>query len=62
VVIFHKETTFQAGTMAARQHLYGAVRFLDAPYSSFQIVRGLNSPPSDADLTVLEQVVRSFKS
>jgi hypothetical protein len=62
VVVFHKETTFQAGTMAARQHLYGAVRFLDAPYSSFQIVRGLNSPPSDADLTVLEQVVRSFKS
>jgi hypothetical protein len=62
VVVFHKETTFQSGAMAARQHLYGALRFLDAPYSSFQIVRGLNTPPSDADVTVLEQVVRSFKS
>ena len=62
VVVFHKETTFQTGAMAARQHLFGAVRFLDAPYSSFQIVRGLNSPPSDTDLAVLEQVVRSFKS
>jgi hypothetical protein len=62
VVVFHKETTFQAGTIAGRQHLFGAVRFLDAPYSSFQIVRGLNSPPSDTDLTVLDQVVQSFKS
>ena len=62
LVVFHKETTFQSGAMAARQHVFGALRFLDPPYSSFQTVRGSNSPPSETDLTVLEQVVRSFKS
>jgi hypothetical protein len=62
VVVFHKEATFQSGAMSARQHLFGALRFLDAPYSSLQIVRGLNTPPSEADLAVLEQIVRSFKS
>lgn len=62
VAVFHKEATFQSGTAIARQHLFGAVRFLDAPYSSFQIVRGLTSPPAEADLSVLEQIVRSFKS
>jgi hypothetical protein len=62
VAVFHKEATFQSGKFSARQHLFGVLRFLDAPYSSLQIVRGLNSPPSEADLAVLEQIVRSFKS
>jgi hypothetical protein len=60
VAVFRKEATFQSGAMSARQHLFGAVRFLDAPYSSFQLVRGLNVPPSPADLDALERVVRSF--
>ena len=46
--------------MSARQHLFGAVRFLDAPYSSFQLVRGAAAAPSTADLDLLERVVRSF--
>jgi hypothetical protein len=60
VAVFHKETTFESGTMSARQHLFGALRFLDAPYSSFQLVRGAATAPSAADLDVLERVVRSF--
>ena len=60
VAVFHKETTFESGAMSARQHLFGAVRFLDAPYSSFQLVRGAAAAPSTADLDLLERVVRSF--
>ena len=60
VAVFHKEATFEAGTVSARQHLFGAVRFLDAPYSSFQLVRGALSAPSSDDLDVLDRLVRSF--
>ena len=60
VAVFHKETTFESGTMSARQHVFGALRFLDAPYSSFQLVRGATAGPSKADLDLLERVVRSF--
>ncbi len=60
VAVFHKETTFESGRVSARQHLFGAVRFLAAPYSSFQFVRGLNTPPSAADLQTAERLVRSF--
>jgi hypothetical protein len=62
VAVFHKEATLAAGVASGRQHLFGAVRFLDAPYSSFQLVRGLSSPPSDVDLDVLERIVRSFSA
>ena len=60
VAVFHKETTFESGTVSARQHIFGALRFLAAPYSSFQIVRGLNAPPAAADLDAAERLVRSF--
>ena len=60
VAVFHKEATFESGAMSARQHLFGAVRFLDAPYSSFQLIRGATAAPSAADLDVIERVVRSF--
>ena len=60
VAVFHKEATFESGRMSARQHIFGAVRFLDPPYSSFQVVRGTATPPPSADLDVLERIVRSF--
>jgi hypothetical protein len=59
--VFHKEATFSSGRASARQHLYGAIRFLDAPYSPFQIVRGATTRPAAADLDVLARVVRSFR-
>jgi hypothetical protein len=60
VVVFHKEATFETGTMSARQHLYGAVRFLQPPYSSFQIVRGSITAPTGGDIDTLERIVRSL--
>jgi hypothetical protein len=60
VAVFHKETTFESGAVSARQHVFGAVRFLVAPYSSFQFVRGLNTPPAAAELDTAERLVRSF--
>jgi hypothetical protein len=45
-VTFDKEAAFAPG--GPRQHVYGAVRFLEAPYSTFQIIRG--GPAPDASL------------
>ena len=56
-VVFDKEAAFVPG--GPRQHVYGAVRFLEAPYSTFQIVRAGPAP----DASVLNQmtaVVRSW--
>jgi hypothetical protein len=60
VVTFHKEATFISGAMKARQHLYGAVRFLPAPYSSFQFVRGGIDPPAAGALETITRLVQSF--
>jgi hypothetical protein len=60
VVTFHKQATFSAGAATARQHLYGAVRFLSPPYSSFQFVRGSLTPPAAAVLEEMTRVVQSF--
>ena len=60
VIAFHKEATFVAGAMQGRQHIFGAIRFLTPPYSSFQIVRALPTAPSASDVEVLRQLVRSF--
>jgi hypothetical protein len=60
VAVFHKETTFESGTVSTRQHVFGALRFLAPPYSSFQFVRGLATPPAAADLDIAERIVRSF--
>ena len=40
-VTFDTEAAFAPGR--PRQHVYGAVRFLEAPYSTFQIVRAGSS-------------------
>ena len=56
-VTFDKEASFQEGT--PRQRVYGAVRFLQAPYSTFQIVRA-GQPPDAALLDQMEAVVQSW--
>ncbi|HET9194759.1 MAG TPA: hypothetical protein VFO21_17885 [Vicinamibacterales bacterium] len=61
-VTFYKEATFTSGAVSARQHIFGALRFLDAPFSAFQIVRAALAPPTDEDLDVLARIVRSFSA
>jgi hypothetical protein len=60
VVLFHKEATFRSGAVTARQHVYGALRFLPPPFSSFQIVRGGLTAPAAAELDTLRRMVASF--
>jgi hypothetical protein len=60
VITFHKEATFTAGVVRARQQLYGAIRFLPEPYSSFQFVRGALIAPAPGDLDTMTRLVQSF--
>jgi hypothetical protein len=55
-VTFDKETALQPGS--PRQHVYGAVRFLEPPDSTFQIVRAGAAP----DANVLRQMTDLVKS
>ena len=41
---FDKEVAFQE--QGPRNHLYGAIRFLREPYSTFQLIRGSPNAPS----------------
>ena len=59
-VTFHKEATFTSGGVSARQHIFGALRFLDGPFSAFHIVRAALAAPTDEELDVLARIVRSF--
>ena len=61
-VTFHKEATFVSGAVSARQHIFGALRFLDGPFSAFHIVRAALSPPTNEDLEGLARIVRSFNA
>jgi hypothetical protein len=56
-VTFDKEASFEPG--GPRQHVYGAVRFLDSPHSTFQLVRAGRAPDS-AVLGEMTAVVRSW--
>jgi len=62
VVTFHKQATFTAGAVSSRQNLYGAIRFLPPPYSSFQFVRGSLTAPDAAALADITRMVQSFIS
>ena len=55
-VTFDKEVAFQPG--GPRQHVYGAIRFLEGPYATFQIVRAGPAPGLD----VLSQMAALVKS
>ena len=56
-VTFDKEVASQPG--GPRQHVYGAVRFLEAPYATFQIVRAGPAPALDV-LSQMAALVRSW--
>jgi hypothetical protein len=56
-VTFDKAAAFQPGF--PRQHVYGAVRFLDAPYTTFQIVRA-GPAPSALVLAQMTALVNSW--
>jgi hypothetical protein len=43
------------------RHIYGAIRFLSPPYSSFQLIRGSADAPSTALLQQITVVVNSWK-
>jgi hypothetical protein len=57
MVIFDKERAFQPGYPT--QHVYGAVRFLGEPFSTFQLIAG-GASPDRALLSTIEDVVSSF--
>jgi hypothetical protein len=56
-ITFDKEAAFQPG--APPQHIYGAVRFLESPYSTVQIVRA-GPPPDPVKLTQMANLVKSW--
>jgi hypothetical protein len=43
-----------------RQHVYGAIRFLPPPYSTFQLIRGTREAPAPAVLAQIRGVVKSW--
>jgi len=57
MVTFDKEVSFRAGS--PRQHVFGAVRFMDGPYSTVQFVAG-GSTPDGALLNEMTAVVKSW--
>jgi hypothetical protein len=60
-IVFDKEATFTSGTVSARQHIYGAVRFLRTSFSSFQLIRaGLDAPDTET-LRQMTSVVESLR-
>jgi hypothetical protein len=52
-VTFAKET--------AQRHVYGAIRFLPPPYSSFQLIRGGGEAPADAMLRQITGLINSWR-
>lgn len=60
-VIFQKEATFESGQVKSRQNVYGAIRFLKSPLSSFQIIRATVEAPTQEMLSNITSIVESFK-
>jgi len=58
-VTFDKEVASQPG--GPRQHVYGAIRFLDGPFATFQIVRA-GAPPGAPLLGQMAALVKSWSS
>ena len=59
MVSFDKERAFQPGYPT--QHVYGAVRFVGEPFSTFQLIAG-GASPDRALRSAIEDVVSSFAS
>jgi hypothetical protein len=45
----------------AQRYVYGAIRFLPPPYSSFQLIRGAGEAPADAMLRQITDLVNSWR-
>jgi hypothetical protein len=58
-IVFDKERSFGPG--APVQHVYGAVRCLPEPFSTFRLIAAGNAPDR-ALLPTMADVVASFKS
>jgi hypothetical protein len=58
-VTFNKEVAFQPG--GPRQHVYGAIRFLESPYATFQIIRG-GPPPGAGVIDQMTALVKSWRT
>jgi hypothetical protein len=56
---FHKESALDPA--GKQRHIYGAIRFLPPPYSSFQLVRGGGVAPTAELLRQITTVVNSWK-
>lgn len=61
-IAFHKEATYESPGGAVRQHIFGAIRFLDGPWTSVQLIRALRDAPSRDDLDALARIVNSFQA
>jgi hypothetical protein len=61
-VTFHKEVTAQFGQERSRQQIYGAVRFLKPPFSTFQLIRAGAHAPAPDTLRTMASVVDSFET
>lgn len=46
---------------AGERYVYGAIRFLAGPYSSFQLIRGGSGAPSPAQLRQITDLVNSWR-
>jgi hypothetical protein len=58
-ITFDKERAFAPGYPA--QHVYGSVRFLTGPYSTFQLIAG-GEAPDPSLMKAIEDLVRSFRT
>jgi hypothetical protein len=58
-VTFEKEAVLVPA--GSSRHIYGSVRFLAAPYSSFQLIRGSGDAPGEALIRQITAVVNSWK-
>ena len=58
-VTFKKKAAFDAA--GTSRYIYGAIRFLPAPYSSFQLIRGSGDEPDEALTQQITAVVHSWK-
>lgn len=59
MITFDKERAFQPGSPL--QHVYGTVRFLSGPYSTFQLIAG-GEAPAPSLRTAIEDLVASFRA
>ena len=61
IITFHKVSAFSPAEPQSRRHVYGAVRFLRPPFSSFQIIRATADAPSNEMLQTMAAMVESFR-